>query len=146
MLNFSGWTPTLGVCFKWDSQKVLKIAHIGIFRHVGGVRWNRKVTDIKILWVKVLHAKMATFRPPGAEKLIFSDKTLPCSIDCAPKHTHSWTIKDTHMNILQWWDLQLKIAGTDNGCDRIPRPQSGSHLHQDKSHYQKGASPILNIY
>ena len=30
--------------------------------------------------------KMATFRPPGAEKLIFSDKTLPCSIDCAPKH------------------------------------------------------------
>ena len=29
--------------------------------------------------------KMATFRPPGAEKLIFSDKTLPCSIDCAPK-------------------------------------------------------------
>ena len=29
--------------------------------------------------------KMATFRPPGAEKLIFSDKTLPCWIDCAPK-------------------------------------------------------------
>ena len=34
--------------------------------------------------------KMATFRPPGAEKLIFSDKTLPCSIDCAPKHSDSW--------------------------------------------------------
>ena len=29
--------------------------------------------------------KMATFQPPGAEKLIFSDKTLPCLIDCAPK-------------------------------------------------------------
>jgi hypothetical protein len=29
---------------------------------------------------------MATFRPPGAEKLIFSDKTLACLTDCAPKH------------------------------------------------------------
>ena len=29
--------------------------------------------------------KMATFRPPGAEKLIFSDKILACSIDCALK-------------------------------------------------------------
>ena len=61
MLNFSRWTPTLGVCFKWDSQKVLKIAHIGIFRHIGGVRWVRKITDIKILWVKVLHAKNGDF-------------------------------------------------------------------------------------
>ena len=61
MLNFSRWTPTLGVCFKWDSQKVLKIAHIGIFRHIGGVRWDRKITDIKILWVKVLHAKNGDF-------------------------------------------------------------------------------------
>ena len=61
MLNFSRWTPTLGVCFKWDSQKVLKIAHIGIFRHIGGVRWVRKITDIKILWVKVLRAKNGEF-------------------------------------------------------------------------------------
>ena len=61
MLNFSRWTPTLGVYFKWDSQKVLKIAHIGIFRHIGGVRWDRKITDIKILWVKVLHAKNGDF-------------------------------------------------------------------------------------
>ena len=30
--------------------------------------------------------KKATFQPPGVEKLIFSDKTLACSIDCAPKH------------------------------------------------------------
>ena len=30
--------------------------------------------------------KIATFGPPRAEKLIFSDKTLACSNDCAPKH------------------------------------------------------------
>ena len=29
---------------------------------------------------------MATFEPPSAEKLIFSDKTLACLIDCTPKH------------------------------------------------------------
>ena len=29
--------------------------------------------------------KIATFGPPRAEKLIFSDKTLACSNDCAPK-------------------------------------------------------------
>ena len=47
-IKFSRWTPTLGVCFKWDSQKVLKIAHFGVFRHIGGVRCDRKITDIKI--------------------------------------------------------------------------------------------------
>ena len=30
MNKFSRWTPTLGVCFKWDSKKVLKIAHFDI--------------------------------------------------------------------------------------------------------------------
>ena len=29
---------------------------------------------------------LATFRPPGAEKLFFSDKTLACLIDLTPKH------------------------------------------------------------
>ena len=28
---------------------------------------------------------MATFEPPSAEKLIFSDKTFACLIDCTPK-------------------------------------------------------------
>ena len=28
---------------------------------------------------------MATFEPPSAEKLFFSDKTLACLIDCTPK-------------------------------------------------------------
>ena len=29
---------------------------------------------------------MATFEPPSAEKLFFSDKTFACLIDCTPKH------------------------------------------------------------
>ena len=32
---------------------------------------------------------MATFEPPSAEKLIFSDKTFACLIDCTPKHTYT---------------------------------------------------------
>ena len=32
---------------------------------------------------------MATFEPPSAEKLIFSDKTFACLIDCTPKHTNT---------------------------------------------------------
>ena len=29
---------------------------------------------------------MVDFEPPGAEKLIFSDKTSACLNDCSPKH------------------------------------------------------------
>ena len=35
---------------------------------------------------------MATFEPPSAEKLIFSDKTLACLIDCTPIHMESFSI------------------------------------------------------
>ena len=34
-IKFSRWTPTLGWFFSSDTQKVLKIAHFGIFRHKG---------------------------------------------------------------------------------------------------------------
>ena len=34
MLNFTRWTPTLGLFFKWNDQKGPKIAHLGIFRHI----------------------------------------------------------------------------------------------------------------
>ena len=33
-------------------------------------------------------SKMVDFGPPGAEKLIFSDKTSACLNDCSPKHIH----------------------------------------------------------
>ena len=62
MSKFSRWTPTLGVCFKWDSQKVLEIAHFGVFRHIGGIgggpktygpqnivsqgQWQQKFADV----------------------------------------------------------------------------------------------------
>ena len=45
MLNFSQWTPTLGVSLKWNDQKRPKIAHFVIFRHIGGVQKN---VDLKI--------------------------------------------------------------------------------------------------
>ena len=48
MLNFSRWTPTLGVFPKWNNQKVPKIAHLGIFRHIGGVGGVQKDVDLKI--------------------------------------------------------------------------------------------------
>ena len=54
--------------------------------------------------------KMATFRPPGAEKLIFSDKTLPCSIDCAPKHIHGYRI-----GILDWYLELTFVYGVYSG-------------------------------
>ena len=61
---------------------MLKIANFGIFRHKEGGRWNRRIIDIKIKWVQL--------EPPGAEKLIFSNQILACSIDCAPKCTHMY--------------------------------------------------------
>ena len=48
MLKFSRWTPTLGVFLKWDSQKVLKMAHFVIFRHIGGVRGVQKKIGINV--------------------------------------------------------------------------------------------------
>ena len=53
------------------------------FQTYMGGQVGPKITDIKILWVKVLHAKNGDF-------LTFSDKTLPCSIDCAPKPSKGW--------------------------------------------------------
>ena len=88
MLNFSRRTPTWGVCSKWDSRNVLKIAHFGVFRHIGGSGGAETLLTSKYSGSRSSMPKMATFRPPGAEKLIFSDKTLSCSIDCAPKHKH----------------------------------------------------------
>ena len=85
MSKFSRWTPTLGVCFKWDSQKVLKIAHFGVFRHIGGTGGVQKHMYLKIYWVKVISSKNGDFWTPSAERLIFSDKTFACLIDCTPK-------------------------------------------------------------
>ena len=44
---------------------------------------------------------MATSGPPRAEKLIFSDKTLACSNDCAPKPIYHTIF--TPWRICCWW-------------------------------------------
>ena len=85
MSKFSQWTPTLGVCFKWDSQKVLKIAHFVVFRHIGGSGVTEKLLTSTYCGSRSSPPNMATFELPSAEKLIFSDKTLACLIDCTPK-------------------------------------------------------------
>ena len=71
MLNFSRWTPTLGVCFKWDSQKVLKIAHFGVFRHIGGTWGVQKHMYLKIYWVKVISSKNGDFWTPQCWEINF---------------------------------------------------------------------------
>ena len=54
MLNFSRRTPIFGVGFKWDSQKVVKISHLGILTliHIGGAGGTEK---------------LMTFGPPRAD-------------------------------------------------------------------------------
>ena len=72
--------------------------------------------------------KMVTFRPPGAEKLIFSDKTLLCSIDCAPKHRYCgihctyWTGPPGEVGFM-WSDGQQRATmATENGLFVQIRP------------------------
>ena len=86
MLKFSRWTPTLGVFLKWDSQKVLKMAHFVIFRHIGGSGGSKKRLALKFSGSRSSLPKMATLQALCIEKLIFSPKTLQCSIDLTPKH------------------------------------------------------------
>ena len=65
---------------------MVKIADLGIFRHIGGSGGTEKILTSKYSGSRSSLPKIATFGPPRAEKLIFSDKTLACSNDCAPKH------------------------------------------------------------
>ena len=54
---------------------------------------------------------MATFRPPGAEKLIFSAKTLACSIDCAPNRinaTENQQMQMTQRRHFKTWQEPLQ--------------------------------------
>ena len=69
---------------------MVKIADLGIFRHIGGVRWDRKILTSKCSGSRSSLTKIATFGPPRAEKLVFSDKTLAWLNDSAPKRRHLW--------------------------------------------------------
>ena len=74
MLNFSRWTPTLGASLKWNDQKRPKLAHFGIFRHIGGVGGVRKNVDLKIQWVKGNCSKNCGYWASWGPTIIFSQK------------------------------------------------------------------------
>ena len=74
MLNFSRRTPTLGWFFPPDSEKVLKIAHFCVFRHIGGVEWVRKNMDLKIQWVKGNCSKNCGYWASWGPTILFSEK------------------------------------------------------------------------
>ena len=67
-LTFSRTTvdPFFGVVFSPDTQKVLKTAHLGIFRHIGGVGWAPKIWTSKYSGSRVIVAKIAVIGLPGA--------------------------------------------------------------------------------
>ena len=73
MLNFSQWTPTLGASLKWMT-KCPKIAHFGIFIHIGGVGGGQKNVDLKIQWVKGNCSKNCGYWASWGPTLIFSEK------------------------------------------------------------------------
>ena len=75
MLNFLRWTPTLGVFPKWNNQKVPKIAHLGIFRHIGGSGGSKKMWTSKYSGSRVIVAKIADIGPPRAPQYFFQKKT-----------------------------------------------------------------------
>ena len=66
---------------------MMKIAHFGIFSQYGGSGGAEAILTSKYIGSTSSVSKMVGFGPPGAEKLIFSDKTSACLNDCSPKHT-----------------------------------------------------------
>ena len=85
MLNFSRWTPTLGASLKWNDQKRPKLAHFGIFRHIGGVGGVQKNVDLKIQWVKGNCSKNCGYWASWGPTIIFSEKNLERSNYCTPR-------------------------------------------------------------
>ena len=112
MSKFSRWTPTLGVCFKWDSQKVLKIAHFGVFRHIGGTWGVQKHMYLKIYWVKVISSKNGDFWTPQCWEINFFRQNI-CMFDWLYTETYSTWKAHVHIN------------------QRIPTPVSKELLSED---------------
>ena len=110
----------MGVFSKWVPQKWLKMAHLAIFRHKGGVGESRKKKTLKFSGSRWSVQKMAALRALWAEKLIFSLKTLQCWIDLAPKHMPVSPFKTQfdHFHFYPFvqliWRVDLKIYHIDN--------------------------------
>ena len=58
--------PYLGCMFFWDSQKEMKIAHFGIFRHIGGPGGPEKIWTPKYSGSSVIVSKTADVGLSGA--------------------------------------------------------------------------------
>ena len=114
MLNFSRRTPTLWKCFRWDSQKVGKIAHLGIFRHIGGSGVTEKLLTSKT-------SNIAISGPPRAEKWVFQTK-----------HWHVRTI--VHPNI--WLKCHLNIRSAKMGVVFWQSCKISTLLHKPESSKQ----------
>ena len=88
-LKFFTVDSYFGGMFKTGLPKVHNLAHLGIFRHIGGGSGEAEnLPTSKYIGSRCPGSNLADFGPPGAEKLIFSDKTLGCLIDLTPKHMH----------------------------------------------------------
>ena len=87
MLNFSRWTPTLGASLKWNDQKRPKLAHFGIFRHIGGSGGSEKMWTSKYSGSRVIVAKIADIGPTRAPQYFFQKKNLERSNYCTPRRT-----------------------------------------------------------
>ena len=83
-----GTPPSLGVCFEWNAKKRLKIAHLGIFRHIGqgGSAWSEKVWTSKYSGSRTIVPKTADLGHPGAPQSCFQKKNPVCSNYLTPRH------------------------------------------------------------
>ena len=87
---------------------------------------------------------MAEFEDPCAEKLIFSDKTSPCTIDCALKHIHSphghATLEDPRAGELEkqrpWWQRE------DSLMDVLNTLQLSLKLHYENEAHHLGQGEL----
>ena len=110
MLNFSRRTPTLGWFFPPDSEKVLKIAHFCVFRHIGGVEWVRKNMDLKIQWVKGNCSKNCGYWASWGPTIIFSEKKSPYLNNLSPIHNHHRTHHPTQRGCLMSLSREPRIV------------------------------------
>ena len=101
MLNFSRRTPTLWKCFRWDSQKVGKIAHLGIFRHIGGSGVTEKLLTSKT-------SNIAISGPPRAEKWVFQTKHWHVRLTVHPNVDNEYEYE--HLRLDLRYNLNLKSS------------------------------------
>ena len=95
MLNFSGYTPLCGVPLIWDSPKWQNLTSLDTYQtwiYIGSGSHKKKV----IKFCRRVHC---------AGKLIFSHKTLGCSIDWTPERMKN-------PRLIQMWFSVAKVTAS----------------------------------